>query len=184
MNRIRLAVPVLLAFAALAPAESPKVKNAIKKVEAVFEPASAKPGQTVALKIIVQLADGYHTYPVVQPSPEAKYSANSIVFPKDGPVVFVGQTADPVHPKMQKIEDYELLIYPGGGTWIRNAVIPPTAKPGPGRAKVKFKLLVCDENNCFPPKTYELEAKLNVLEGPAVTVEPKYKSEVEKASKR
>jgi hypothetical protein len=161
-----------------------KAKDAIQKVEAAFEPADAKPGQTVTLKLTVRLADGYHTYPVTQPAPEAKFSANSITFPKDAPVVFVGETVDPVDPKTKKIEDYDLLVYPGGGTWIRKAVVPPTAKAGATTAKVKFKLLVCDENNCFPPKTLELEANLKVLEGPAVEVESKYKEEVEKAGKK
>jgi hypothetical protein len=49
---------------------------------------------------------------------------------------------------------------------------------------VKFKLLVCEEDRCFPPKTHELEATLKVLQGPAVDVEPKYKIEVEKAEKK
>lgn len=165
-------------------AQAPKSKDAVKKVEAVFEPAEAKPGQTVTLKIVVQLAEGYFTYPTVQPAPEAKYSANSIVFPKDGSVVFVGETVDPVQPKSKKIEDYEMLYYPGGGTFIRKAVVLPTAKAGASSSKVKLKLLVCDDNVCFPPKTHELEATLKVLEGPAVPVDAKYKDEVEKAGKK
>jgi hypothetical protein len=176
----------LLAALALVPGAfaQGKAKDAIKKVEAVFEPAEAKPGQTVTLKIVVELADGYFTYPVVQPAPEAKFSVNGITFPKDSPVVFVGDTVDPVQPKTKKVDDYEMLIYPGGGTWIRKAVVPPTARAGSLGTKVKFKLLVCDENNCFPPKTHELEATVKVLDGPAVPVDPKYKAEVEKAGKK
>jgi|SRR5262245_2744420 len=161
-----------------------KIKDAIRKVDAVFEPAEAKPGQTVTLKVTVQLADGYHTYPVMQPAPEAKFSANTITFPKDSPLVFVGETVDPVEPKSKKVEDYEVLYYPGGGTWIRRAVVLPTAKPGSVTAKVKLKLLVCDEDNCFPPKTFELEPTLKVLDAPAVPVDPKYKDEVEKVGKK
>ena len=36
-----------------------------------------------------ELADGYHTYPITQPSDEAKFSANKLTFPTDGPL-FVG----------------------------------------------------------------------------------------------
>jgi hypothetical protein len=182
MRRMLLALPLCLAFAAAAPAQT--AKDAVKKVEAVFEPAEARPGQTVTLKIIVQLADGYYTYPTVQPAPEGKYSANAITFPAGGPVVFVGETVDPVGPKAKKIEDYELLTYPGGGTWVRKAVVTPSAKAGPAAAKVKIKLLVCEEDRCFPPKTHELEATLKVLDGPPVAVDPKYKDEVEKAQKK
>lgn len=182
MNRILLSISIVALVVGSASAQ--KIDDAIKKVEAVFEPAEAKPGQTVTLKIIVQLADGYHTYPVVQPSPEAKYSVNTIALPKDGPVIFVGDTVDPVSPKSKKVDDYELLEYPGGGTWIRKAVVAPSAKAGAIKTKIKLKLLVCDENNCFPPKTYDLEASLKVLDGPPVAIDPKYKNEVEKSARK
>ena len=182
MSRLLLAIPLCLTVAAPAPAQS--AKDAVRKVEAVFEPAEARPGQTVTLKITVKLADGFYTYPVVQPSPEGKYSTNAIVFPAGGPVVFVGETVDPVGPKAKKVEDYELLTYPGGGTWVRKAVVAPSARAGATSTKVKLKLLVCEEDRCFPPKTHELEATLKVLDGPAVAVDPKYKGEVEKAEKK
>jgi Disulphide bond corrector protein DsbC len=182
MRRIFLAFP--LCFTLTVPALAQTGKDAVKKVEAVFEPAEAKPGQTVTLKITVQLADGYYTYPTVQPSPEGKYSANAIVFPAGGPIVFVGETIDPVGPKAKKVEDYDLLTYPGGGTWVRKAVVAPSAKAGAASTKVKFKLLVCEEDRCFPPKTHELDVALMVLDGPAVAVDPKFKTEVDKAEKK
>src|SRR5262245_58751368 len=112
----------LLALTVVTTAHADPAADAVKKVEAVFEPADAKPGQTVTLKITVALADGYHTYPVVQPADEAKFSANKITFPADGPVVYVGETVDPVGPKTKMVDDpvakekYEMLYYPGGGT--------------------------------------------------------------------
>lgn len=182
MTRILTTLGVCLAL--VAPALAQPGKDAVKKVEAVFEPAEAKPGQTVTLKIIVQLADGYYTYPIVQPAEQAKYSVNSIAFPKGGSVVFVGDTVDPVGPKTKKGEDHEYLTYPGGGTWVRKAVVPPTAKAGATTVKVKLKLLVCEEDRCFPPKPYDLEVALKILDGPAEKVDPKYQIEVEKAEKK
>ena len=38
----------------------------MKKVEAKFDPAEAKPGQTVTFKLTVELNDGYYTYPTRQ----------------------------------------------------------------------------------------------------------------------
>jgi hypothetical protein len=184
MIRVVLSLPLCLMLAGTLVGQTPKSRDATRKVQAVFEPAEAKPGQTVTLKITVVLAEGYYTYPVVQPAAEAKYSVNAITFPKDGPLVFVGETVDPIEPKSKRVDDYELLTYPGGGTWIRRAVVLPSAKAGATTAKVKFKLLVCDENSCFPPKTHELAATLKILEGPAVAVDAKYKDEVEKAAKR
>ena len=181
MTQTPLCLFVCLVFAAAALGQP---KDAIKKVEASFEPAQAKRGQTVSLKITVQLADGYHTYPVVQRTPEAKYSVNKITFPATNAVVFVGETVDPIEPKVKKGEDHEYLVYPGGGIWTRNAVVWPTAKPGEAAVKVQLRLMVCDEDRCFPPKTFDLEAKFKVLEEPAVPVEPRYKAEVEKAEKK
>ena len=181
MTRALLTLPVCLALAGVALAQP---KDAIKKVEASFEPAEARPGQTVTLKIIVQLADGYHTYPLVQPTPEAKFSVNKVTFPSADAVVFVGTTADPEGAKAKKSEDHEYLISPGGGTWTRHAVVRPTARLGEAKVKVQFRLLVCDEERCFPPKSIDLEAALKVLDGPAVPVEAKYKDEVEKAGKK
>ena len=177
---------VVLALSITASAQS--INDAIKKVEATFEPADARPGQTVTVKITVQLADGYHTYPVNQLADEAKFSANKITFPSDGTVVYVGETVDPVSPHTKKVkegtETYELQYYPGGGTWIRKAVVLPSAKAGAATSKIKVRLLVCDADNCFPPKTFDVEAALKVLEGPAVEVEKKYRDAVEKAAKR
>jgi DsbC/DsbD-like thiol-disulfide interchange protein len=178
MHRFLLALPLCLI------ATAARGDDVVKKVEAVFEPAEAKPGQAVTLKITVKLADGFHTYPLIQSSPEARYSVNAMKFPDGGPIVFVDKTVDPPSPKTKKGEDHEYLIYPGGGTWTRKAVVLPSIKAGPATVKVKAKLLVCDEDRCLPPKTYDLEATLKVLDGPAVAVEAKYKAEVEKAGKR
>ena len=155
-----------------------------QKIDVVFEPAEAKPGQTVTLKINIVLTDGYHTYPVTQPAEEARFSANKITFPTTGSILYVGETVDPVLPKTKKEQDYELLYYPGGGTWLRKAVVLPNAKPGTSVSKVSIKLLICDKDNCFPPKTFDTEATLKILDAPAVTVEPRYAAAVEKALKK
>src|SRR5688572_14234605 len=181
MTRTLLSLPLCLIVVGIAFAQP---KDAIKKVEATFEPAQAKPGQTVTLKLTVSLADGYFTYPVLQPAPEAKYSVNALTFPTGGPVVFVGETVDPVGPKTKKAEDHEYLIYPGGGTWVRKAVVVPAAKAGDEKVKVRFRIMVCDEDRCFPPKTFDLEATLQVQDGPPVPVEARYKDEVEKGEKK
>jgi Thiol:disulfide interchange protein DsbD, N-terminal len=181
MTRTTLALSACLVFVAAALGQP---KDAITKVEASFDPVQAKRGQTVTLKITVQLADGYHTYPVVQPTPEAKYSVNKITFLAADALVFVGETVDPLEPKVKKGEDHQYLVYPGGGTWTRKVVVRPTAKPEETAVKVQVRLMVCDEERCFPPKTFDLEAKLKVLDEPAVPVEAKYKTEVEKAQKK
>jgi len=160
----------------------PSIEQIIKKAEATFEPATAKPGQTVTLKIKIELLDGWHTYPTVQPDKAARAQSNKITFPDGGPVVFVGPIDDPPGAK-EKAEPLamieSMLYYPGGATWERKAVVLPSTAAGTVNSKIKFRLLVCDKDNCLPPKPLDLEATLKVA-GDPVAVDPKYKDEVEK----
>lgn len=189
MMKLLASIIAGLVFAAGSTAEAadlPKFEEIVKKVEAKFEPAKARPGQTVTIKFNIELLKGWHTYPTVQPDKGAKSQTNRIVYPAGGPVVFVGQTFDPPLPK-EKAEPLlgieQLLYYPGGGTWERTAVVLPNAPAGKLTTKVKFSLLVCDKDNCLPPKTLELEATLEVA-GDPVPVDPKLKGEIEKALKK
>lgn len=176
---LTLAAP--LAFAADAK------KGGVKAVEAKFEPAEAKPGQTVTLKLTVTLEDGYYTYPLVQTDKAAAGMVNKLEFPKPGAVVFVGEPLDPTgaKAKAEPILGIEsMLYYTGTVVYERTAVVSPTAKAGEAAVELpKFLLSVCDKDNCFPPKTHKPEAKLKVLDGPAVAVDKKYAEEVEKALK-
>jgi hypothetical protein len=189
---LALVVPFALLAAALpdgppaaAAQKSDWYAKAVKKVEAKFEPAEAKPGQTVTFKLTVDLNEGYHTYPTVQPDKMAASMVNVLKFPGPGAVVFVGAVADP--------KDFETKAEPelgikelreNGGTVVftRKAVVSPKAAPGPTAVKLdSFKLLVCDKTNCFPSKAVAVEAALKVLDGPAVPVEKDYADEVAKA---
>jgi hypothetical protein len=185
MTRLPLAAAGLLLAAGPVLAQ-PSFEQIVKKAEATFEPATAKPGQTVTLKVSVKLLDGWHTYPTMQPEKAAKTYQNKLTFPEGGPVVYVGEFDDPAGAK-EKAEPLamieRMLIYPGGATWERKAVVLPSAKPGEAASTVKFRVLVCDKDNCLPPKTLDLEAKLKVA-GDPVPVEKKYQAEVEKARKK
>ena len=160
-------------------------EKAVKSIAAKFDPAEAKPGQTVTFTLTVALNDGYHTYPTVQPDKMAAGMENTITFPAPGPVVFVGRTLDPKGYQATAepvLGIKELRTYSGTTVFTRTAVVSPAAKPGPAAVKLAaFKLLVCDDNNCFPPKTVPVEAALKVLDGPAVPVEKEYAAEVTKA---
>jgi Disulphide bond corrector protein DsbC len=161
----------------------PSFEEVAKKIEAKFEPATAKPGQTVTLKISIQLIDGWHTYPTFQPQKSAKLFVNKFAFPESSAVVFVGEMEDPAGAKEKDNplnEGDKYYVYPGGATWERKAVVPPNAKSGSLSSKLTLKVLVCDKDNCLPQKTVELQPALKIA-GDPVAVEPKYKAEVDKA---
>lgn len=160
-------------------------EKAVKKIEGTFEPAEAKPGQTVTFKLTIELNEGYHTYPTVQPDKLAASMVNTIKFPPPGSAVFVGPVTDPVNFETKaepELGIQEIRVSSGKVVFTRKAVVSPKASPGESTVKLEsFKLMVCDKNSCFPPKAVPVEAKLKVLDGPAVPVEKEYADEVAKA---
>jgi len=185
----RLAVLCLPLFFLPAAAFAQKgFDKAVTKVTATFHPAEAKPGQTVTLKLTVELAAGYHTYPLVQTDPKAKAMVNTVAFPAAGAVVFVGDATDPeggdvvAEPLLGILAMKHLT---GTVVYERPAVVAPTAAAGQVTVTVpKFVVSVCDHDNCFPPKTLTPEATLTVLAGPAVAVEAKYAAAVKAAAEK
>ena len=189
MRRIlAFALPALVV--ALMPAQSFAQKDwytkAVKNVTASFEPAAAKPGQTVTFRLTVELNDGYVTYPLTQKDKGAADMVNKIIFPKSGPVIFVGETADPakLSTKTEQLGDLTLAIRYGSGvvTYTRQAVVSPKAAPGEVTVPLDaFKLNVCYEDKCYPEKTVPAAATLKVLDGPPVAIDPALAAEVAKA---
>ncbi len=162
--------------------------KAVTKVTATFHPAEAKPGQTVTLKLTVELTDGYHTYPLVQTDKKAAAMVNKVAFPAAGAVVFVGEVIDPANAeiKAEPLLGIEAMKYcTGTVVYERTAVVSPAAKAGKVTVTVpKFVVSVCDKDNCFPPKTLMPEATLTILDGPAVAVDAKYAAEVTAATEK
>lgn len=185
MLRSLFVLPLALVVALPASGQKDWYEKAVKKVEAKFDPAEAKPGQTVTLKLTVELNDGYYTYPLVQPDPGAASMTNILKFPDPGALIFVGTAADPKDYESKEeplLGIKELRSMSGTVTWTRKAVVSPKAAAGETAVKLaSFKLMVCDKNNCFPPKAVPVEAKFKVLDGPAAEVEKAFADEVKKA---
>lgn len=183
-------IPLLLIALAPASAEEPAwFGNAVESVEAKFEPAEAKPGQTVKFTLTVNLKPGYHTYPLMQADKAAAElgMVNKLAFPAAGAVVFVGAMVDPpgATVKAEPLLGIKAMnVYSGKVTYERTAVVSPKAAAGAAAVKLtEFRLSVCDKDNCFPPYKMTPDAALKVLAGPAVAVDAKYADEVEKALK-
>lgn len=159
--------------------------RAVKSVEMTVTPATARPGQTVTVALTVTLNEGFHTYPTVQPDPKAKDFVNTIAFPlADGAgLIFVDSLQEPMSPikKAEPLLGIKAMHEFGGVvTYTRKAVVSPKAAGTVTVKLSKFVLTVCDESNCFPPKTLTPEATLAVT-GAAVEIEKGYKDQVEKA---
>ena len=183
---------ILIALLAFAPVASAAEKPAalpkgVEKVELTVEPAEAKPGQLVSVKLTVTLAGGFHTYPLVQPDKQAEGMVNRIDFPAAGALIFVGEATDPplAETKAEPLLGIKSMhYYKGKMTYERKAVVSPKATAGAMTVAIpKFVLSICDKDSCFPPKTLTPEASFKVQDGPAVAVDAKYAAEVEKALK-
>ena len=163
-------------------------EKAVKGVSAKFDPAEAKPGQTVTFTLTLELNPGYYTYPTAQPDKLAAAYTNTIKFPDPDAVVFVGSVADPKDFQTKAEPDLgitELRTVQGKMTFTRKAVVSPKAAAGAATVKLAaFKLSVCDATNCYPAKDVTVEAALKVLDGPPVAVEKAYADEVKKATEK
>ena len=180
-----MSAALLVAVLSAAPADDWYAK-AVQSVELTVDPPQAKPGQVVTLKLTVKLNDGFHTYPTRQKEKPAAGMVNKITFPDDVPgLLFVGETKDPEKADVKaepELGIQELKTHHGTVVYERPAVVLPTAAAGERAVKLKtFRLNVCDEMNCFPPKTLTPEAKLTVTAGPAVEVPKEYAEAVKKA---
>jgi hypothetical protein len=174
----------LLAALALA-APQDWYARAVKSVEMTVSPATAKPGETVTVAVTITLNDGFHTYPTVQPDPKAKDFVNTVTFPAADAagLIFVGTVQDPANPikKAEPLLGIKAMHEFGGVvTYTRKAVVSPKASGTLAVKLPKFVLTVCDESNCFPPKSLTPEATLTVS-GAAVDIENALKAEVETA---
>ncbi len=180
-----IAVAALLAVAPGSAGAQKWYEKAVKKVEGKITPAEAKPGQTVTFTLTVELNEGYHTYPLVQPDKKADGMVNVIKFPAADRLIFVGKPEDPKDFATKEEPDLgikELRYCPGTAVYTRKAVVSPKAPAGATTVKLTtFSLSVCDKNNCFPAKNVPIEAAFKVLDGGTVPVEKAYADEVAKA---
>ena len=79
MSRFCFALVLLTALAATSfgddkapPTDNKFFRNAVPKAWTSFEPSTAKRGETVTWRLTVELAPGWHTYPLQQVDPKAE----------------------------------------------------------------------------------------------------------------
>lgn len=137
--------------------------DVVSRIEARFEPATAKPGDSVTWILTADIVPGWHTYPTVQTDPNAESNVVKIKFPKTGDLTPTGPIIEPSNPieraypeiKIKKIYEYE-----GTVTWSQRMTLSSTAEPGQLVYKVPVTFLVCKEN-CITEKR-EVSATLTV----------------------
>lgn len=181
MRPFAVALAVLLPAVAVAqfkppiPGGGPKAKNFgdVAEVSAKFEPAQAKPGETVKLLVTVTPRPGAWTYALVQPN--GQDAKMTLPPPKVAAVAFAGPAADPdgwkdkPGPEAGSTERY----YPNPVTWTFTGTV--YAVPA-GKFKVDWegvRIQACNKDNCFNSRPADLpELELEVLAGPGGVAPP------------
>jgi len=133
----------------------------VKKFDATVEPAKVKPGDTVTWKLTVDLLEGWHTYPTVQPDPNQSTFVTKITFPKIDGLTFTGDVKEP-KPVIKKDPDGDIAMLEGLVTFEKKITIARDAKPGKVKVQVPVKLQVCSKDTCLPPKTVTVTVELVV----------------------
>jgi thiol:disulfide interchange protein DsbD len=181
MSRFCFALVLLTALAATSfgddkapPTDNKFFRNAVPKAWTSFEPSTAKRGETVTWRLTVELAPGWHTYPLQQVDPKAEDNVTTIKFPESGDVTFVGDVKEPIYKskpdqeagirELHYLEDKVLV-------WQRKALISADAKPGQISVKVPVRMQVCDANHCLPWRNLDFVAPLTITGEPGAAVE-------------
>jgi DsbC/DsbD-like thiol-disulfide interchange protein len=128
------------------------------KASAVFDPAEAKRGGTVTLKVTLTPAPGYHTYPTKQADAKADAFVTTIEFPgiKD-----LKPAKEWKEPKPKIMDEKELMakvgIYEEKAVLENQLTVSKDAAAGAKKIKVKIDTQVCDDKGCIPfSKTLEV----------------------------
>ena len=182
MMRIALVLALFLLATPSGFAQKISWSNAAPEIRATVEPATARPGQTVIVRLSVLLRPEHSTYPTVQPDPSQKSSRSVIQLPTDGDLIFVAPVKDPAGYKSKPAIGGTLAYYPGGLTWEIPAVVSPTASRGTKSLTFKqVKFIVCDAENCLPPKAFSVSVTFDVA-GEKIDIEAQYIAAVAKAT--
>lgn len=194
--RTRLAALTLILLAGSAAGQAPDLPfklgpgskarsfEDVAEYKAEIEPRQAKPGETVTFKLTVAPKGDAWTYPATV---AGQLSSNTIDPPKPGDLIFVGGVTDPPGWKEKpSAADPGLTdrYYPDPVTWELKAVVSPKASPG--RKTIALgrgtQIQACNDSGCFysdlknPPA-----AEFEVMAGPALPVDAKYRDEVDQA---
>ncbi len=146
----------------------------VAQVTAKFEPAQARPGETVKLLVTVSPKPGAYTYALVQPN--GQDAKMTLPPPKVSAVAFAGSATDPDGWKEKPGADGVSVerYYPDPVTWVFTGTV--YAVP-PGKSKAEWentRVQACNKDNCFNSRAADLpELELDVLAGPGGVPPPK-----------
>lgn len=141
--------------------------DVVTRIEAKFEPATAKPGDTVTWILTVELIPGWHTYPTKQPDPNAASQITRIKFPENGDLRASGpivEPKDPIKKAYPELQIKQILELEGSVVWKQQIKVSESATSGTLTYKVPLTIFACKES-CLPPERRTTTADLKIEGG-------------------
>lgn len=137
------------------------------RVSTAWPVDAARPGDLVALAIVVDIDDGFH----INPDPAQALAVGDFEpYPSDVRILeaAAGLTLEAVrfpkpHPIQADYADGDLMVYEGQTVFYLPIKVGEEVPPGSQRLKLEVEYQACDEFTCFIPNTVVLEAALPVV---------------------
>jgi thiol:disulfide interchange protein DsbD len=141
-----------------------------------MDKAQVKPGEKAKLVLTAKIDPGWHLYSLTQPPPPRKTKialAEGSVFTLEG---------EPQQSKPVKAYDPNFQIdtetFENSATFTVPVRVAADAVPGPQKIVAKVTFQACDEHQCLPPRTRDVETEVMIVAAnaavvPAQTATPK-----------
>jgi len=132
---------------------------------AAVEPAQAKMGETVVVKVEVQIPDGWHIYSVSKGSTGAATTFTV----RQGPFAPDGAPREPKPEHHREVygngmvEEYDYHV--GKVVFEVPLIVTGDAKPGDAKLVLNIHSMLCTMEACMPEADLELTAAVKILEG-------------------
>lgn len=139
------------------------------QLKAAFEPATAKPGDTVLLVLTATVEPGFHAYGTLEPT-NIPVSLDQTKLQLGG-LQTAGKASIPPGNR-HAVFGIESFPLPNEFRVTQKLKVPQGVKAGEVTVQGELGYQVCDENMCLPPDTAAFTARLKVEGGPAPAPEP------------
>ena len=138
------------------------------RVSTAWPADGARPGDLVALAIVVDIDDEFH----INPDPAQVVVVGDFEpYPTDVRILEVasGLTLEAVrfpkpHPIKADYADGELMVFEGRTVFYLPVKVGEAVQPGLQGIRLEVEYQACDAYTCFIPKTVELEASLPIVD--------------------
>ncbi len=161
LNRITLLVAFLFATAPVHAQEKVRVSTA-------WSVDGARPGDLVALGIVVDIDDGFHINPdpaqVVIVGDFEPYPTDVRILEAASGLALEAVRFPKPHPIQADYADGDLMVFEGRTVFYLPIKVGEEIQPGSQRLKLEVEYQACDAYTCFIPRTAVLETSLAIVD--------------------